>query len=185
MATLLVFSNYFHPVTDVDAALTDLGLIVGATAAGFLLAAVLTPIVTRRVGIRGWMLGTLIGSAILQVLPGAIYQRWSLVAAAFGLGVLAQSIKICTDTVVHAHVDDDFKGRTFVFYDMIFNLTLVVAAYLTAVIMPPDGRSVPVMIGLAGCYLIIAVVFAVVSGRIGSEAMNRGQAHETGHTPVC
>ncbi|MFX4271644.1 MFS transporter [Propionibacteriaceae bacterium Y1685] len=175
VATILVFRNHFHPVTEVDAALADLGLVAGATAGGFLAAAVVTPILSRRLGTRGWMIGTLVGSAVLQVLPGAIYQRWTLIVAAFGLGVLAQSIKICTDTVVHAHVDDDYKGRTFVFYDMIFNLTLVIAAYVTALIMPADGRSVAVMIGLAICYLLVAVVFAVVSGRIGNELMNRGQ----------
>ena len=50
--------------------------------------------------------------------------------AAFLLGLTAQCIKICVDTLVQAHVADEFKGRVFVLYDMIFNVALVVAAVI-------------------------------------------------------
>ena len=100
---------------------------------------------------------------MVQVVPGAIYAAVPLLVAAFLLGLLAQSIKICVDTLVQAHVDDDFKGRVFVLYDMVFNVALVVAAGLAALLLPPDGVSVPILIGLAGCYLFSAASFAVLS----------------------
>ena len=62
--------------------------------------------------------------------------------AAFLLGLTAQSVKICVDTLVQAYVDDDFKGRVFVLYDMVFNVALVAAAVIAALILPANGKSV-------------------------------------------
>src|SRR5699024_3438116 len=164
------------PVTDVDAALADLGIVFGATAGGFVLAAVVTPPAVRRLGLRRWMIVCLMAAAVVQLLPGAIYLHWFLVAAAALSGILAQSIKISVDTLVQVHVDDAHKGRTFTFYDMIFNVCLVLGAVLCALVMPPDGRSVAVLAGVSTCYLLTAVVFTVVTRR-----MPRARFDEAGH----
>ena len=163
VAMILVYRNYFHTPEEVDAAIADLGLLAALTGAGFVLAAVVTPPFVARIGIRGWLGSCLAASAVVQVVPGAIYAAVPLLVAAFLLGLLAQSIKICVDTLVQAHVDDDFKGRVFVLYDMVFNVALVVAAGLAALLLPPNGVSVPILIGLAGCYLFSAASFAVLS----------------------
>ncbi|MGD7707422.1 MFS transporter [Microlunatus sp. Y2014] len=174
VATILVYRNHFHPLTEVDAALGDLSILLLATAIGFVLAAVVTPPMARRFGLRGWLIITLVGSAVLQVVPGAIYRQPTLVAAAFALGVFAQSLKIGVDTLVQAHVDDEHKGRTFIFYDMIFNVTLVLGAVLCALIMPPDGVSVPVLLGIAGCYLVVAVGFTLITRGIDRAVFDTG-----------
>lgn len=163
VATILVYRNYFHPPQDVDAAIADLGLLVVITGAGFVVAAAVTPPVVRRIGARRWMTLCLLGSAVLQLFPGAIYRRPSLLVAGFCLGLLAQSIKICVDTFVQADVDDDVKGRAFVLYDMVFNVALVVAAVIGALVLPHDGRSVPILAVLAGCYLLFGVGFWLLS----------------------
>ena len=85
------------------------------------------------------MIVCLVASAVFQIFPGAIYAKVPLLIAAFLLGLTAQSIKICVDTLVQAHVDDEFKGRVFVLYDMVFNVALVMAAGVGAVILPVDG----------------------------------------------
>jgi hypothetical protein len=163
VATILVYRNYFHPVTEVEPAIADLGLLVGFTGAGFVLAAVITPPMTARIGVRAWMIGCLFGCAVFQLVPGAIYTKTWLMVAAFLLGVTAQCVKICVDTLVQAHVDDEFKGRVFVIYDMIFNLVLVAAAAIAALIVPTNGKSVLVIAVLAGCYLLVGVWFTVAS----------------------
>lgn len=173
VATILVYRNYFHPPTEVDAALADLGVLLGATAAGFVLAAVVTPPATRRWGLRRWLVVSLVASAVLQVLPGAIYTRPTLVVAAFGTGLMAQSIKIVVDTLVQVHVDDEVKGRTFVFYDMIFNVCLVLGAVLCAALFPADGVFVAGLVVVAVCYLLTALAVAVVSRRIGVDRFDR------------
>ena len=123
----------------------------------------MAPPLSARLGIRRVVLGCLLGSAVFQLVPGAIYARVPLLVAAFLLGLTAQMIKICVDTLVQAHVDDDMKGRTFVLYDMVFNVSLVVAAVVGAVVLPSDGRSVTVLAVLAACYLAVGAVFAVQS----------------------
>lgn len=177
VAMILVYRNYFHRVEEVEAAIADLGLLVAFTGAGFLLAAVVTPPVAARIGVRAWIVCCLLGSALFQVVPGAIFHPVWLLVAGLLLGLTAQGLKICVDTLVQAHVDDDVKGRVFVLYDMIFNLALVSAAAIAAVILPSDGKSVPILIALAACYLAIGVVFAAASRRLslneGAESLRR------------
>ncbi len=163
VATILVYRNYFHTLEAVDAAIADLGLLVAITGAGFVFAAVVTPPVTARIGVRRWLIVCLLGSAVFQIFPGAIYAKVPLMIAAFVLGLLAQNIKICVDTLVQAHVDDEVKGRVFILYDMVFNVALVAAAVIGALILPANGRSVPVLIVLAVLYLATAAWFTVAS----------------------
>ena len=163
VATILVYRNYFHALDEVEAAIADLGLLVAITGAGFVFAAVVTPPASARLGIRAWMITCLTASAIFQIVPGAFYTRITLGIAAFLLGLTAQNIKICVDTLVQAHVADVFKGRVFVIYDMIFNVALVLAATIGALILPVDGVSVPILVVLAIGYLLVAVLFAAAS----------------------
>ena len=171
VATILVYRNYFHTIDEVDAAIADLGVLVAVTGAGFVLAAAVSPPLSARLGVRRLLLLCLVGSAVFQVLPGAIYTRATLLVAAFLLGITAQVTKICVDTLVQAYVDDDVKGRVFVLYDMVFNMALVIAAVLGAFLLPADGRSVSIVLALAGCYLLTAVAFAAVSRGL---SMDRG-----------
>jgi MFS family permease len=183
VATILVYRNYFHAAGDVDAAIADLGLLVVVTGAGFVCAAGLTPIFTARIGVRAWMAVCLIGSAVFQLLPGAIYRNLALLIAAFLLGITAQSIKICVDTLVQAHVEDAVKGRVFLIYDMVFNVALVGAAAIGALILPPNGKSVTVVVILAVSYLLIAAAFATLSRGLD---LDRGteSLQTPGSTPV-
>ena len=171
VATILVYRNYFHRIDEVEPAIADLGVLVVVTGAGFVLAAAVTPPMTARVGVRGWIIACLAASAVFQVLPGAIYAKVPLGIAAFLLGLTAQSIKICVDTLVQAHVDDELKGRVFVIYDVIFNLALVLAAVIGAVILPANGRSVLILVLMAAGYLVLAAAFA---GASRSLDMDRG-----------
>ena len=66
---------------------------------------------------------------------------------------------------------DEFKGRVFVLYDMIFNVALVVAAVIGAVILPANGKSVIILVVMAVCYLLIALGFALISRGL---SMNEG-----------
>jgi MFS family permease len=171
VASILVFRNYFHRRTQVSAAIGDLGTLGLVTGIGFVLAAVVTPWVRHRIGARAWMTSCFVLSAVLQLFPGATYTWAGIMIAAFACGLLAQGIKITVDTFVQAHVDDDFKGRTFVIYDMVFNVSLVAAAGIGALILPTDGKSVPILAAISGCYLIGAIVFAAASKGLD---LNRG-----------
>ena len=180
VATILVYRNYFHTLDQVEAAIADLGLLVAVTGAGFVFAAVVTPPASARLGVRRWMVICLVGSAVFQIFPGAVYAKVPLSIAAFLLGVTAQNIKICVDTLVQAHVADEFKGRVFVLYDMVFNVALVLAAVIGALILPVDGRSVLILVVLAVGYLTVGGLFAVASRGL---SMNRGTESLTSALP--
>ncbi len=181
VAMILVFRNYLNAPTDVNPALADLGLLAVVTAAGFVAAAAVAPPLSARWGVRRLIIGAFGASALFQLVPGAIFSQVPLLVAGFLLGVTAQAIKLCVDTLVQAHVDDEFKGRVFVVYDMIFNVALVVAAVIGAAILPADGVSVPIVVALAVAYALLGVWFALVSRNLsmdeGTESL-RGETAE-------
>jgi len=168
VGTILTYRNHFHTVSDVNAAMADLSIWALATGVGFFAASAVTPPMAARFGVRRWMIVLTIGSAVFQAFPGSVFQRVTLVAASFLLGVASQSFKICTDTLVQAHIDDSYKGRVFVLYDMIFNASMVVAAVIAAFVLPADGVSVPIFLGLAVAYLVLALAFTLVSRHMGA-----------------
>jgi hypothetical protein len=174
VGTILIYRNYFHTVDDVNGAMGELSIWALATGVGFFVASAVTPPMAARVGVRRWMIVLGIAAAIAQAFPGSVFQRVTLVAASFLLGLIAQSFKICTDTLVQAHIDDAYKGRVFILYDMIFNAALVIASVIAAFVLPADGRSLPIFLGLSVAYLVLAGVFALVSGRLGAATFDRG-----------
>ncbi len=169
VAMILVYRNHFHTLDQVEAAIADLGLLVAATGAGFVLAAAVTPPAIARIGLRAFLVVALVGSGVFQALPGSIIQPAALLVAAFLLGLTAQAVKICVDTLVQAHVADDYKGRVFVIYDMIFNVVLVGSAALGALVLPADGASVPILLTVAAGYVLIGIGFAAASRGITAD----------------
>ncbi len=174
VGTILIYRNHFHTVADVNAAMADLGIWALGTGIGFFAASAVTPPMASRVGVRRWMIVLTLASAVFQAFPGAVFTRVSLVAASFLLGMASQSFKICTDTLVQAHIEDSYKGRVFVVYDMIFNAALVLAAVVAALVLPPDGVSLPIFLGLSVGYLVLGVGFTLVTSRMGSATFDRG-----------
>ena len=163
VSLILLYRNYFHTADDTEAALTGLSVAVLVSGLGFLAAAFLTPVVTERIGQRSWILGLLVGAAVTQVFPGALYTQPALLVAAFFLGLASQGIKICVDTLVQTHVEDAYRGRVFSLYDVIFNVAFVAAAAVAAVVLPASGKSYAVLAAIAVGYLATAVGYARLS----------------------
>jgi len=145
----LVIRNHLHTSDEGDAALRDISLMLGVSAVGFVLAAVLTPFVVERIAQRLWVIGLLVVSAAVAVFPFALYTLPALLVAGFFLGLAAQGIKICVDTRVQLDIDDAFRGRVFSIYDVLFNLAFVGAAAVAAATLPDDGRSYAVLTAVA------------------------------------
>lgn len=175
VTTILAYRNHFHSSDDLPAAIVDLGVWFGITGAGYVLSGVFAPIVSNKLGIRAAIMTFLFSSAVVQLVPGSIFVRPALVVAGFLLGLFAQSMKICVDTVVQAHVDDEFRGRTFVLYDIMFNATLVLGASIGAFIVPEHGLSLPIYAGMSMAFLLIGGWFTLRSRSLVSE-FNAGTA---------
>jgi Major Facilitator Superfamily len=160
VSLILLYRNYFHGPGDADAAFNELSVAVLVSGAGFVAAAVLTPLVTERVSHRSWVLGLLAGAAATQLFPGALYTRPALLVAAFFLGLASQGIKIVVDTLVQTHVDDAYRGRVFSLYDVIFNVAFVAAAAVGAVVLPETGKSYVVLGAIVVGYAATALGYA-------------------------
>ncbi|MFC7217145.1 MFS transporter [Streptomyces polyrhachis] len=147
---------------DDGGALTLLGLAVGISAAGFFTAALITPWAVSRLGRLGWIALCSTAAALLVPLLVLPFRKETVLAAAFLVGLTTQGAKIATDTVVQSAVADDYRGRVFALYDMLFNVAFVTAAAAAALVLPPDGRSTTLALAVTALYaLAAAAVFHV------------------------
>ncbi len=174
VAVMLMYRNLFHGQQQVNSALLGFGAWAGATGVGFVLSAALVPPMTRWIGLSSTATLLLVATAIVQFAPGSLFAPWALVLSGFFIGWFAQSFKICVDTLVQAHVDEDIKGRVFVLYDGVFNAAIVAAAVFAALVLPVTGASRPVFWGMSIGYALLALLFWLVSRRIGTDRFNEG-----------
>ena len=89
------------------------------------------------------------------------------ILAGFALGCTAQGIKIGVDTVLQRSIGDEFRGRVFALYDTLFNIALVIAAVLTALVLPDDGRAPASVVVIAVVYVLTAAGYARLSSAAG------------------
>ncbi|MGW0553422.1 MFS transporter [Streptomyces sp. NPDC002926] len=162
----LMLCRYAWSGTESDG-LALLGLAIGISGAGFFAAAVLTPWAVGRVGQYGWMVWCAGTAAVLEPALGLPFAPVPILIAAFVLGLITQGAKISTDTVVQTSVDDAYRGRIFSLYDVLFNVAFVGAAGVAALMLPPDGRSVPLVVVVAVIYAVVAAAMARWS-RVGT-----------------
>ncbi|MFE6520217.1 MFS transporter [Streptomyces sp. NPDC057794] len=167
LVMLLMLCRYALTSTT-DDGLALLGLALGVSGAGFFAAAVVTPWTAGRLGPGRWIVVCAGSAALLEPALGLPFATAPLLAAAFVLGLTTQGAKIATDTIVQSSVDDGFRGRIFSVYDVLFNVFFVGAAAVAALMLPPDGRSVPLVITIAVIYAAVAVTMA----RFGRESVS-------------
>jgi MFS family permease len=159
IGTLLLYRNYFHDSGVLRAGIVGLGQAFAASAVGFVLAAVIAPAATARVGKSSWIVLVLSGAAVAQIAFGLPFAKAPLLAGAAVLGFATQSTKICVDTIVQEQIDDEYRGRVFSLYDTVFNLTFVLAAVLAAFVLPIDGKSYVVLVAIGAGYAVTALLY--------------------------
>lgn len=174
VAVILAARNLWHPIDQPSAALADLTLWGLATGAGFLLAAPLVPVLVRRLGLRVSAITLLFLGAVVSLVLATTTAKVPIIVASFFAGLAVQSFKICVDTLVQAHVDDEYKGRAFTFYDVGFNGAFVLAGVVAALALPATGLSAVAFVAIALAYLACAAVLWAVSRRIGNQILERG-----------
>lgn len=168
ISMLLLYRNYFTDDGFFRAGLAGLAQVFAAAAVGVLAAAALTPTAVRRVGKPAWITVVLVLASVTELTLATPFSLQTLLPAALLLGFVAQSSKICVDTIVQETVEDDFRGRVFSFYDMLFNVTFVAAATAGAIILPISGKSYAVLVLIATGYAASALGYAAASRRYSS-----------------
>jgi MFS family permease len=165
VATVLVCRYRLSDPTNPDSGLQVLASTVLAGGLGFGLAAVITPVVTRAMPLRRWIVTC---SAVVALAQGVLAFALSiplLLISAFVIGIGVQASKICVDVILQAASADAFRGRVFSFYDAVYNAAFVAAAALAAFVLPPDGYSPPALLAMAALYALAALVYGRLSSR--------------------
>ncbi len=161
ICTLLLYRNYFTDAGMFRAGLSGLGQLVAALAIGGGLAAVLTPIAARRIGYTRWPALLLITAGVVELALGLPFTLQALLPAAVLLGLAAQGVKICVDTLIAQRVADDYRGRVFSIYDTLFNVIFVAAGVLTALLLPENGKSAIAVVSIGLAYAVTGTVYLI------------------------
>ncbi len=164
ISTLVLYRRYFYP-DDAAAALSGLAWVVTAGGVGSLVAAFLTPPLSRRLGPRLWLVCLFGGVGVVIAVLGLLFQPAALVLAVFLINVASQGTKIVVDTTLQQQCEDIYRGRVFSVNDTTFNVAFVTGLYLGAVILPPNGRSPVIVIVVALGYELLALWYGLVTRR--------------------
>jgi MFS family permease len=159
IASLLISRNLLSDPADPRAGLVTFSTVAAVTGIGFGLAIVVTPLVSPVLGPHGWITACLLLAAATQALLAVTVAYPAVLAGSLVLGLAAQGAKIAVDTIVQRDTADEFRGRAFALYDVLYNAAFVGAAALAAVALPDTGWSRGVFALLAAAYLGTALVY--------------------------
>ncbi|CAO5250763.1 MFS transporter [Frankia sp. AgKG'84/4] len=154
--TVLLYRNYF---TGRTGGLSGLAAVVAASGVGTVTAALVTPRATRRMPKSTWITVVLVFGGVVEIVLGLPFSAILMILAGALIGFSAQASKICVDTIVQEQTDDAYRGRAFSLYDLLFNVAFVAAAAVAAVVLPDNGRSVPVVIVAGAGYALAGLIY--------------------------
>jgi hypothetical protein len=179
ISTLLLYRNYYA-VDDAGASLSALLPVAAGGAAGSLLAAVLTPFLTRRIGGARWVTFLMATLAVMIPVLGLPYREVLTAGASFLISLATQGTKIVTDTALQQEIDDDYRGRVFSVNDTSFNLLFVFGVVVGALVLPADGHLPASMVVIGIGYAALAAWYGLSgSGRTAPARARGGLTRQT------
>jgi MFS family permease len=155
IAALLVIRDAFPDAGDRFGRISTGALALGTSSLGAFVGALATPALGRRLGNAGLvLLGFVVAGTGIALLGGFADLEALLTLTALG-GFGAYVAKIATEAQVQESVPDQFRGRAFSIYDILYNFASVVAAAVVLVFATESHRAVLlpaglVTLGLAG-----------------------------------
>jgi predicted MFS family arabinose efflux permease len=138
--SLFVFRDRF------DEGVGSFSNLIGAGGVGVLLGILTVGKLEERFA-KEWIVagGFLIGGVTL-VLVATTITGWSVLLASFAIGLTFAWKKIPVDTMVQEAIPDGYRGRVFAVYDVAYNLSRVIAAFLTIPMLNAFGEALSVAI---------------------------------------
>jgi len=155
---LLLERNTFNDPVNTEAGLAGVSRAIAVAGVGLVIGALVAPIGVEKIGRHNWIRLMAFLSAVTPVLVGFIHSPWSLYNAAFFVAAAGQSMKVTNDALIQSKITDDFRGRTFAFYDMTVNVAIVSSALLAALFTPDTGIAPAVGAAITLLYLFVALV---------------------------
>lgn len=156
ISAILVIKRAFPDAGDDFGRLSSSALALGAAGVGAFIAAVAAPAIGRRLDEARIMLVGFTISALGILILGGIESIPAILALTFIGGLGGFLAKVSVDALVQRALPDDYRGRGFAVYDILYNLATVVAALA---IVGAEGGSFRISLVSTG---VIALLFAVV-----------------------
>ena len=141
IVAVLLLRLHLNPPDQADRALNQLALMLAAAAAGALAGALVTPVMSRRLGPIRWTSATYVLAGVFGWLGVAAASVVSLILAGLLIGFAGQVSKVCGDTLVQEWIDEGNRGRVFALYDVSVNVALVSGVVFVAVLDPTAVNS--------------------------------------------
>ena len=163
LMSLLLYRNYFYRLAGANAALGSYSLLVAASAVGYASAALVTPAATRRLAKPAWIAILLAAAAVVTGPLGVTFRPLPFLLIGFALNLVSQGVAICSTTIIQEQADDAYRGRVFAFYDVMFNVTFVAGAAISAAFMPATGKSYSLLVDVAAGNLLAAAGYRLAS----------------------
>jgi len=156
LMSILLYRNDFYRGAAPSTAEAHYGYLVAAVAVGYFCAALVTPPVTRRLTKPAFIALMLVVCAVVIAGLGETFGQLAYLGMGFCLGLAGQGIAICATTILQEQLADDYRGRAFSLYDMMFNITFAVGALISVPFMPLSGKSHALVGVLALGYVLVA-----------------------------
>jgi MFS family permease len=170
LLTVLLMRFSFEDFGPIKAGLPGLGVVLGCGAIGIFVAGLTTARLVTGLGRKRTVLGCLVIAAVAQLTLGLPMIMPTALAAAFLIAYAGQVIKLCVDAAVQRDIGDETRGRVFALYDMLFNITQVIAIGIAAAVIPPNGESAALIIIATVLYLLGMAGFELVTRRGAARA---------------
>ena len=157
IAAILVIRDAFPDAGGRFGRISTGALALGTSSVGAFVGALATPALGRRLGNAGLVLvGFVVSGTGIALLGGFADLEALLTLTALG-GFGAYVAKIATEAQVQESVPDEFRGRAFSIYDILYNLASVVAAAVLLAFAGASYRSVLLPAGLVTLGLAAAL----------------------------
>jgi MFS family permease len=171
IAAILVIKSEFPDAGDRFGRLSSSALALGSAGAGAFLGAVTAPLVGRRLAKPGLVVaGFVVSGAGIAALGGLRSIPAVLVLTAIG-GYGGFLTKVAVDAQVQEALPDEYRGRAFSLYDILYNLASVAAAGV--MVLGQEVALRPMFLGTGAVTLVLASAFAAVMARHGMRLAKR------------
>jgi MFS family permease len=155
LMAILLYRNFWYHGASSSVAEGHLLVLVIVSAIGYFCAALVTPPVTRRLAKPAVITLLLLASAVITGALGGTFEQLAFLVIGFCLNLAGQGIAICATTILQEQLGDEYRGRAFAFYDMMFNIAYVAGPLIAAPFMPKSGNSDALIGVVAGGYAVV------------------------------
>lgn len=149
IGAVLVIKSEFPDAGDRFGRLTSSALALGAAGVGAFVGAVTAPLLGRKFKEVQLILAGYVVSAAGIITLGGIFDIYAVLGLTFIGGYGGFITKVAVDAQLQEALPDEFRGRAFALYDILYNLATVVAAMVVLAADSFQLRSVLTFTGLA------------------------------------